>query len=336
MPKCLYPVNGISIHTDGRVAPCCSWREQDRSNVHFFGKDDWQSRHKIIATDLETKWLPECVECKAGEDTGGYSLRRDSLELFDENSVGIEYWDFKLNTTCNLACKMCGAHSSSAWIRDVKNNLELQDTIWSAGINKQRAWKEEDGLRIEDLYPQLIDAKIIKFTGGEPLLIPEVRKCVEFLVENEVASNIRLQFITNGTQDLTAWNHLFKEFKHVVLSVSAEATGELYNYIRQHSDWELVSTNLINFSKVKYDNTDLSINCLPMSMNRHGMDDLKQWCEENNIYFFKASPCVHPDFMSPTALDNPELKNKLKQHLTILDRVYKTDYKTVCGDLFDE
>lgn len=335
MPQCLFPKHGVSIHTDGRISPCCSWRETDRNTATYVGKHDWQIRHKTIDKELQDKWLPGCIECEEGEKYNNRSLRTDSFKIFNNESSGIEYWDFKLNVTCNLACKMCGAHSSSAWIRDIKNNPELKDTVWSVGINKPRVWKEADGLKIEELYPELINAKYIKFTGGEPLLIPEVKKCIEFLVDNEAASAIHLQLITNGTQDLVAWNHLFKEFKHVIISVSVDAIEDLYEYIRQYASWKIVSNNILEFNKQRHKNTSLTLNYLPMAININAEEEVSQWCKENNLNMFVGSPCVNPPFMSPTALTDPLLKTELIQHLEMLDRVHGTDYKKVCSHLVD-
>lgn len=335
MPKCLMAKHGVSIHTDGRLSPCCSWRDLPGEKYVFSNSIDWTKRHRKIYEDLKSDWLPQCKECQLGEQENSRSLRTDSQRYFNTQSSGIEYWDFKLNNSCNLSCKMCGAHSSSAWARDIKNNPELRYTVFAGGINKPKMWKEEGGLNIEDFYPELVNAKYVKFTGGEPFLIPEVKKCIEFLVDCEASHNIQLQIITNGTQDLIQWLPLFKQFKHVILSISAEATGELYEYIRQGAVWEEVAQNVTTFQKQKPDNVHMTMNYLPMALNIGAEKDLKAWCDDNNIAFFRATPVFQPDFMSPDAPNNPILREKLIKNLELLDSVYNTNYKNVIGYLND-
>jgi hypothetical protein len=131
MPKCLMAKHGVSIHTDGRLSPCCSWRDLPGEKYVFSNSIDWTKRHRKIYEDLKSDWLPQCKECQLGEQENARSLRTDSQRYFNTQSSGIEYWDFKLNNSCNLSCKMCGAHSSSAWARDIKNNPELRYTVFA-------------------------------------------------------------------------------------------------------------------------------------------------------------------------------------------------------------
>lgn len=331
MPQCLMAKHGVSIRSDGAVAPCCAWRNINQDDRPVFdSSDNWKVFNNNIYEDLKKSWLPGCEECRIGEVTNGKSLRTYANSIFTAESSGIEYWDFKLNTTCNLTCKMCASHSSSAWARDVRANYKLlKNTVYAEGLNKPRVWKQDDGLNIEDLYPALLDAKYIKFTGGEPFLIPEVKKCLEFLVEAEVSHNVHLQLITNGTQTLDDWNHLFSQFKHVVISISIEATGDLYEYIRQGASWKKVSENIVQFQRVKSNNTTVTINYLPMALNIDAEMSLKQWCDENNLQFFRSTEVVSPAFMRPAAATDVTLKKELITHLEMLDRIYNTDYKKV-------
>lgn len=330
MPRCLMAKHGVSIRSDGGTAPCCAWRNVNQSDRMIF--DDtgsWKKFNDNIYKELETQWLPGCEECRIGEETNGKSLRTYANSMFTAESSGIEYWDFKLNTTCNLTCKMCASHSSSAWARDVRAHSSLlKDTVYAEGLNKPRLWKQEDGLNIEEFYPALLDAKFVKFTGGEPFLIPEVKKCIEFLVESEASHNVHLQLITNGTQRLESWNHLFEKFKHVVISISIEAIGELYEYIRQGASWDKVSKNIVHFQNVKPSNTTVSINYLPMALNISADVELKAWCDNHGLHFSRSTEVINPAFMRPSAITDASLRKELIYHLQILDKIYNTDYKT--------
>lgn len=330
MLTCPFTKHGLTVRSDGLVAPCCAWEYKDVRPV-FYTNENFKSTFDNIEKNLNNNvWPAGCIECEAGEQAGKTSMRSRAIrDNTFANSVGIEYWDFKLNTTCNLMCKMCGAHSSSSWTRESHKHPEIAKTYHGNGRNKPKLFKHKDGIEIEYFYPYLIHAKFVKFTGGEPFLIPEVRQCVEFLVDSEASYNIRLHFITNGTQDITDWIPLFKQFKHVFLSISIDAVGELYEYIRQGASWEQVSSNLIAIKNFNLPNLKLNIIGLPMSINHGKLVEVEQWCKNNNIDYSEAIDCISPAIMSPRALVEPELKQQLISHLETLDRIYNTDYKKV-------
>lgn len=336
MPECPFVDHGMTIRSDGMVDPCCAWRNIDEPYTLYTNEDAWKSKFARIKEGLKDGWPSGCIECKTGEESGKTSMRSRAIkERQFDNAEGIEYWDFKLSVTCNLACKMCGAHSSSTWRRDAFKYKEIAYSFHGDGKGKAKAFKEQDGLDIEYFYPHLLNAKVVKFTGGEPFLIPEVRKCVEYLVDSEAARNIRLHFITNGTQELDSWIDLFKEFKHVHLTVSVDAIEELYEYIRHGASWEQVSNNLIKIRDIELPNLKLVVTPLPMALNYGRMHEIKEWCDANRIESNESIECISPAIMSPKAVNNPELKIKLIEHLKMIDRIYGTDYKKVCPHLVD-
>lgn len=336
MPECPYVDHGMTIRTDGSVEPCCAFRNIDTTPVFYNDERAWKEKFANIKEELKTGWPSGCVECQHGEESGKSSMRSRAVEYKEfQFSQGIEYWDFKLNITCNLACKMCGAHSSSTWRREVLKHEELYDTFYRKGVSKSKAWIEDDGLDMEHFYPYLLDAKTVKFTGGEPFLIPQVKECVKFLVESEASHAIKLHFITNGTQDITEWLPLFKHFKIVWLTISVDAVGDLYEYIRQGASWEQVSNNLIKIRQNMLPNMKLVITPLPMSLNYGRIHEITEWCDKHNIEWNESIDCIHPAIMSPKAVHDAQLKKELIAHLEKLDRIYNTDYKIVCPHLVD-
>lgn len=339
MPYCPYPKHAITIRSDGTVDPCCAWRDNHSQNqrIMFYDTDKWKDKFNKLSDRLENGWPAGCKECEVSEKQGKESMRTRGINKRDFlDTDGIVDWDFKLNVTCNLMCKMCGAHSSSSWSRESFKHPELENTFHAEGKNKSKSWIEEDGLKIEEFYPLLLDAKTVKFTGGEPFLIPEVKKCVEFLAESEASYNIFLHFITNGTQDISNWIPMFKKFKRVLISVSVDATDELYEYIRQGASWKQVSDNIIKMQDMMESNMQLNVICLPMSLNYYAKQSLRDWCTDNNINYGESSDCMSPVIMSPKALYNKSWKKSLIKHLEMLDRIYNTDYKKVCPHLVDD
>lgn len=314
MPRCTALKHSVSIGPNATVRPCCSWDNNNGKETDF--GDDFRKNHsdwdKLMAGD---DWLPECRECQVAEQGGNSSLRNYFNNLLSD-STDIEYWDFKINNTCNLACRMCGPHSSSTWDQIAKQ-IDPQHKA------KTTKWHKN----IDDIMHELYAAKHVKFTGGEPFLIPQVSKLVKFLVDQDIAPAIELSFITNGTQDLGKYYHLLSSFKHVNITISIDAVGERFEYIRSGANWNQVSQNIININNNKPSNVKLAIACLPQALNVNHMHEVEQWCKQNKIGFYRATECIDPDYMSPGALDNPALRQKLIDKMKVLDKIHGTNYR---------
>lgn len=317
MPYCSIFKSGLTIGTTGSVRPCCAF--QDSPNEKYFD-EDWRSVHNNYDKISEHEWLPECIECKTAEDNDQPSLRQHYNRIL--SGQDLEYWDLKINNTCNLSCKMCNVPNSSIWeqLQKVPDFDDLDDYYKS---DAKTGWHKD----VEYLLPQFLTARYVKFTGGEPFLIPQVEKIISYLVDQDAAQNVTLEFISNGTIDVTKHFSMFSQFKRVIITYSVDAVGKRYEYIRSGSNWETVSENIINTNRTKPDNTFIGVTCLPMILNINHMDELEQWCKQNNLHLNKSTELIYPDFLRVNAMEDTELKTKLIRNLEILDKIHNTDYR---------
>lgn len=318
MPTCSIFNHGVTIDTNAQVRPCCAWMPKADTKILYF-EDDWKTRHAEWGKRSETEWLDECEQCKLSEELTGKSLRKTYNKQF-ENEVGIKHWDLKINNTCNFACRMCHPGSSSKWANIVKNNKEYN---WFYEDAEPKTRWAKKSLEFGHL---MLDAKIVKFTGGEPFMIPQVKKIIQRLIDEDVASGIELHLITNGSYDMAAWNHLFEQFKIVKVNVSIEAIGKRYEYIRPGSNWIETSENVIKFNKEKTKNTNILVTVLPMAFNHNNMNEITDWCKDNEIHFLVTTPVIRPAYMSPDALQDKVLKKQLIEQSEFMDKVHGTSY----------
>ena len=318
MPKCSIFKNGVTIGPTGAVRPCCAF-EVKKGTQNLYWDDDWPTKHAEWGKRSETEWLEECAECELSEKLTRRSLRtRYNEVLVDE--VGIKQWDLKINNTCNFACRMCDRTSSSTWANIVRDNKAEWDPYYAAP--KEGAWVKKS-LEFSHL---MLDATIVKFTGGEPLMIPQVKKIIQRLIDEDVAPGITLELITNGSHDLRVWSHLFEKFERVNINISIEAIGSRYEYIRPGSSWLTTSENTVIFNKQKPANTHLTVTVLPMVFNHNNMDDVVSWAKENNIDVSISTPVIRPAFMSPDAMNNKKLREQLIGQSKIMDKIHGTNY----------
>jgi len=348
MPKCLMFKHGMTIGPVGNVRPCCMYMNEDIDQR--YNESGWREKFDELYDKSLDKWLPNCYECKAEEDRGKKSLRMEANEWF-EGAEGIQYWDLKLHNTCNLTCVMCNPTSSSKWHNLVNQN---PDEEWLNVVKNEAklktGWhKDILPLMMENLY----DTKFLKFTGGEPFMIPHVRKIIKKLYEDEVSPAVRLSIITNGTIPLDdEMLKMLLSFKHVILLVSIDGIEDRFEYIRAGASWKEVSTNLKHFQQIaKYnDNFDLNINYLPMSINAAQNELAEQWAKSEGIIFSKSVEIYRPNYLTYRSLNNSlrerydiktkyeyneNVYNELLKHMAIKDKLMGSDFKKACPEFFE-
>ena len=333
MPVCEIFKHGVTIDPTSTVRPCCAWQSKDKEPLMYF-EDNWQKRHEDWGKRSETEWLDECAECKLSEENTDrdensvLSLRQFYNEQF-KDTHGIKHWDLKINNTCNFACRMCHPGSSSKWANLLRDNPEEN---WVALEDQRLPSRGTWARKALEFSHLMLDAQVIKFTGGEPFMIPQVKKIIKRLIEEGVSSNIELHMITNGSYDMTDWNHFFEKVKIVKINVSVEAIGKRYEYIRPGSSWSQTSENLVKFNKLKPSNTHVTVSVLPMIFNYNNMDEILDWCKNNNIDCFKSTPVIRPAFMSPNAMEDKSLREQLIEQSEIMDKIHGTNWRDFVND----
>jgi len=321
MSKCLLFKHGMTIGPTGGTRPCCAFNTNGIKTIRF--DEDWKTRHDEWYDESSSDWvMPGCRQCHDQETIYNHNSMRQRYNREFKDAEGIKLWDLKINNTCNLACRMCDPTSSSQWERIAKeNNPDGLDEYYKQ-VPPSKWWRDSISL-LDEMY----DASYVKFTGGEPFLIPQVKQIVEGLVEKDIAPAVTLQFTTNGTQDITNWYPLFKKFKGVELIVSIDATEERYEYIRAGANWKQVSNNVTNIKKYCPSNMHIDIHCLPQALNVGYTHLVEEWASSLGLRCEVVSALYEPEFMRPEALSDPILKNKLIKQLEILDKVHGTNWR---------
>lgn len=189
--------------------------------------------------------------------------------------------DIRFGNLCNYKCVMCSPQHSNLWYEDwllvSKGGPELHNRaegVYKKGEHKiypllvdqagklkmsgLEPWWETDTWwnRFEKVAP---DLRHIYFTGGEPLLVPQMQECLDRLISNGYAKNIVLRYDTNlsviNKKVIDKWKH----FKNVILAVSLDDVDERYNLIRNPGDFEKFESNvkfiLDNNIPIKYFST---------------------------------------------------------------------------------
>lgn len=207
--------------------------------------------------------------------------------------VNIPYFDLRLGNMCQLKCVMCSPHDSSAWIKEWKlqypkyKTIELiNDQNWDNSFDY--TWYQK-GSFLDTMKTQSKNIKELYFAGGEPLLIPEHYKILEFMVETGSAKNCVLRYNSNGLELPNELFELWKHFKEVKFNFSLDAVGEKNEYIRYPSKWNDVVRNLHILDNTP-NNIIINIACAVQLLNVLYIPELVKWKQSQNFKKINLPP----------------------------------------------
>lgn len=334
MPYCKLFKHGCHVHIDSTVAPCCKW-SGDRVPI----TDDYHKQFDEWGKQSESKWLPQCEECERDEQVSIPSHRQQ----FNQMPLEGVFYDLKISSLCNLSCRMCWTESSSQWVSIVKNNPHLKFAEEQTVINHNTNTSITD---VEMLLPIVNDCEILKFTGGEPMYIPQVKQILEHCVSIGRAKHIDLRLTTNITQPIDAWwQNIFNQFKSVYLTCSIDGVGSRYEYIRGF-DFGEIEKNITALGLLP--TVSLGVSCLDMTITVGQKPLIADYWRHQNVNFHFAS-VYFPKFFSFESL-SPRLRQqfgvsfdhaysqsqwiRLCEQMAVWDSIRHTDFQTECSELF--
>lgn len=207
--------------------------------------------------------------------------------------VDIPYFDLRLGNTCQLKCVMCSPHDSSSWVREWKlqypkyKTIELQtDQRWDSDFDY--TWYKK-GSFLSSMRAQAANIKELYFAGGEPLLIPEHYKILEFMVETGAAKTCVVRYNSNGLELPEKLFELWKHFKEVKFNFSVDDIAHRNDYIRYPSKWADVVSNLERMDDTP-NNITVNIACAVQLLNVLYIPELVHWKESKNFKKINLPP----------------------------------------------
>ena len=276
--QCVYAHGGICISTVGSITPCCTitaYRQEPGAppikNQKYYIHGDppmWNENHgetdwwKSLRDNLDNGIKdPRCNKCWDQEESGIRSMRLGSNERVKLDLVTEHDWayvDLKLGSKCNLMCNMCDSSSSSLIAKEKWNNYnegwwhksgkrkDSKKKIWAdykqAGFTDELQWWQNPAF-YDKLKSNAEHIRTLKFTGGEPTLIPQVHEVMDYMLETGHSEHIELSLTTNGTYKGTDIYEKMCNFKSAKINLSVDGTDANYNYIRYPHTWKQWTRN---------------------------------------------------------------------------------------------
>lgn len=236
---CSLPWIGIFVNPDGRVQNCAISREA-------IGNINQEPIEQIINNDinkcirkdmLDSVRHSRCDACYSVEDHSKLKISQSNrtwynkvaannvdLSIFDSTeNYNLSVLDLRWRNTCNFACVYCGPDLSSNWAK------LLNDDRWVSA---------EDSLETSKnyIFNHLDTVKHIYLAGGEPLLMKDNYE----LLQRAYAINPEIEIRVNSNIsniDSPVFQEL-KKFKNVKWTLSVDARGQTFEYMRWPGNWD--------------------------------------------------------------------------------------------------
>lgn len=320
---CFAPWANLEISSQGQYRPCCVFkdviRDPDGRPFHIQTDDIQTVYTSQFMADLRQQFVSgqkpkECSNCWYKEQQSGESNRQwfttmlgssaQTLTIEQESTTNLISFDIKLGNQCNFACRICSPISSS---KIAQEYLRYGDTTydWPA-VNKQGRWTDNSKIwsNLKVFGSQLVN---IDFFGGEPFLIKQQENFLDFMIEHQWASNIKLHYNTNGS---IFPSHLFKKWKYfrqIDIAFSIDDIGSRFELTRG-GEWNTVDQNIDRFFELKMPNMILNVFPTVSVQNIFYLKDLIDWIETKKFNAVNFNLLESPSYLSITKMGN-ELSN---------------------------
>ena len=282
--QCKYLTNGIRINEDGTIVPCCTFIGDIGINyTNDFDIDEYFNLPvlKELQSQLEEdKWPKGCENCYKKELIKSPSLRQTSL--IDNNGLIL---DVVIGKECNSDCVMCYSGQSSKITSRLLHykptfDVPTSDEYWTTVSNINGNWANDFNFweKILTLFPRI---ERIKFLGGEPLLNKKLWNWLEHETVLQDKKNKQFELVTNASIINSEKMHLFTGWKNTSISLSIDAVGNEYEWIRQGLSWNTIKDNAKKFQELS--NVYVSVHATISLYNIAVVTDLLKWVIENDL-----------------------------------------------------
>ena len=254
---CLLPWTHLHIRADGSCRPCCSWSGPPLGNAHSSSLDELGNSPgmKALRADMMNgRPVKGCWRCYESERSGFFSVRQEMNASLSRHCgrerltapdgtlprLPVVFLDLRFSNVCNLRCRICEPAQSSAWAGDARAlGLPAEDEpILKPYDDWDSLWRQ--------LRPHLEEGiEMIHFAGGEPLLMEEHYRILDFLIARG-RTDVRLRYNTNfstlrhqGRDVVDLWSR----FRKVSVIASLDGSGRRGEYMRKGLRWDAVVAN---------------------------------------------------------------------------------------------
>lgn len=262
-------------------------------------------------------WVIEEADPEAISDRVYFSQMSTEKRLqtaFDGDPNGdydLDYLEASFERTCQMACSYCSPVISSSWAKDIRRNGTYP--ILPSDQRNHYQWTCDDAVLFQpneinpytEAFIRWWDTtlhktlKILRITGGEPMMSVYLWKLMDWLVENPNKSQCTIHLTTNLSYDTETLNRFLDKCNYINQPIeiwtSNEAVGAKAEYVRDGLDWKVWEENfhlVLKHPKI----THVGICATPCAQSIDGYREFLEWIVniKKNYGIDKVSHSVNP------------------------------------------
>lgn len=297
-------------------------------SLETFWNSDYMKQSRVKA--IKGEEIKGCEECYRSERNGGTSLRKDLVEIYEENE---DYLDsvkiagdndghldkfptaieLRVGNLCNLKCRMCQPQDSDLINKEYKELISIDSTL--GDILPIVDFEITDDLTnyIQGIKDNASTIKVIRFSGGEPLINKSFYDLLDYLIEGDYAKNIEFRLNTNLTKMKEDTLEKLSKFKKVTIDFSIDGLGQVYEYIRYPMVWDITKgkINMVYNFMSKHGNVKMNANFTVQTYNIFDMFNLIDFFLSKSIL-----PILHI-LQNPSYLNIRNMPDNLKDDVRV-------------------
>jgi molybdenum cofactor biosynthesis enzyme MoaA len=302
--------HGITVDMSGSYRPCCLINKKPSfKSLKELKESKWYA--DLLDKQTAGEWPDECNICKIQEQNNQLSIRQTSnlrhkiYSLINPNYIVLE---ISPNNVCNSACQTCESSKSTFYAK--------------------LAGKKQLKMLSEELVFSLLTNDVIQLdlAGGEPLYSK-----LSLQILNDLPKNIKWLRINTNASNYFDFTQILENKVSCELTLSIDAVGHLFNYIRWPLEWTKVDSNIQKWIKLreKYPQLRLGINAVVSALNIGHLSEIKDYANQHNIglYYsylrnidelnvkyknFLTLPATNAEYNLPIAVDKDNTEDLMR------------------------
>lgn len=253
------------------LSPCCN-------TVTKFGLsgtvDEYLNHPKLKEFQISflTGQKPQaCSMCWTQELIQNKSMRLDGIRDYNNNiytESDIDFVHYSQNNICNFKCRSCAAQYSNGIANEMNKHFPQNKKNFKSKFLS--VTKDNSDWVIQNLAK----IKRLLITGGEPTVMPDVKKIFENLLEFP-QPNLQIMVTTNCSWQDEFWYQVIKTMPNLHITASVDAIGSPAELIRHGTNWNQIEKNLKWLSKNAH---SLDINTVISCLNIGHLYPLLKFC----------------------------------------------------------
>jgi molybdenum cofactor biosynthesis enzyme MoaA len=271
---------------------------------------------------LDGKLIDSCRQCwpdtqRSMRDAFLHDYYRpETAANFDDvNKFQLQYLDLRWHNTCNFACVYCGHVVSSSWAAE----LGIHQRMDSDQVNKLKDYILDNLEHVNHVY----------LAGGEPLLMKENAELLERL--HTINPNVRI-FVNSNISHAKPSNLVYQQlqkFPNTFWIISAEDTGNRFDYIRHGGNWQEFVDNLAQIEQ-DFEHCQIGFNAVLCALNGLSIWNFVDWIVDRGYEPLQCSLSLYYQGTKPQLELDPRVIG-VEFVDKILQRAQEPKYSSLSG-----